>query len=100
HIASCIRSFTKRRSSNLQPDERRRAGSRRRVPAAQAARGAERSRRMRVLSLTHGPLVRAELFGDVIRAEGHELVEWEIVTQGRRSEEHTSELKSRGHLYC
>jgi len=38
---------------------------------------------MRVLSLTHGPLVRAELFGDVIRAEGHELVEWEIVTQGR-----------------
>jgi len=34
--------------------------------------------RVRVLSVDHGPLVRAELFGDVIAAEGHELVEWEI----------------------
>lgn len=33
---------------------------------------------VRVLSVDHGPLVRAELFGDVIRGEGHELVEWEM----------------------
>ena len=33
---------------------------------------------MRILSVDHGPLVRSELFGDVIAAEGHELVEWEI----------------------
>jgi len=33
---------------------------------------------VRVLSVEHGPLVRSELFGDVIAAEGHELVEWEI----------------------
>ncbi len=33
---------------------------------------------MRVLSLVHGPTVRAELFGDVVQEEGHELVEWEI----------------------
>jgi GMP synthase (glutamine-hydrolysing) len=38
---------------------------------------------VRILSLTHGPLVRAELFGDVVREGGHELVEWEIVSQGR-----------------
>jgi GMP synthase-like glutamine amidotransferase len=38
---------------------------------------------MRILSLTHGPLVRAELFGDVVREDGHELVEWEIASQGR-----------------
>jgi GMP synthase-like glutamine amidotransferase len=37
---------------------------------------------MRVLALTHGPLVRSELFGDVVREEGHELVEWELPTQG------------------
>ena len=40
---------------------------------------------MRILSLNHGPLVRAEIFGDVVRDEGHELVEWEIVSQGRPS---------------
>jgi GMP synthase (glutamine-hydrolysing) len=33
---------------------------------------------VRILSVDHGPLVRSELFGDVITAEGHELVEWEI----------------------
>ena len=38
---------------------------------------------MRVLSLTHGPLVRAELFGDVVRELGHEHVEWELPRQGR-----------------
>jgi GMP synthase-like glutamine amidotransferase len=31
---------------------------------------------MRILSLVHGPLVRSELFGDVARADGHELDEW------------------------
>jgi GMP synthase-like glutamine amidotransferase len=34
---------------------------------------------MRVLSMTHGPQVRAELFGDVIREDGHELEEWSLV---------------------
>ena len=37
---------------------------------------------MRVLAVIHGPLVRPELFGDVVRAKGHELVEWELPTQG------------------
>lgn len=32
--------------------------------------------------MTHGPRVRSELFGDVIREQGHELVEWELPTQG------------------
>ena len=38
---------------------------------------------MRVLAVTHGPLVRPELFGEVITAEGHELVEWKITTEPR-----------------
>ena len=38
---------------------------------------------MRILALTHGPLVRAELYADVAREEGHELLEWEIVSRGR-----------------
>jgi GMP synthase-like glutamine amidotransferase len=38
---------------------------------------------MRVLAVTHGPLLRPELFGDVVRGEGHDLVEWEIPTRGR-----------------
>jgi GMP synthase-like glutamine amidotransferase len=37
---------------------------------------------MRVLAVTHGPRVRPELFADVIREAGHELVEWELPTQG------------------
>jgi GMP synthase-like glutamine amidotransferase len=37
---------------------------------------------MRVLAVTHGPLVRPELFGDVVGEEGHELVEWALPTQG------------------
>ena len=37
---------------------------------------------MRVLAITHGPLVRPELFGDVVIEEGHELVEWDIRLQG------------------
>jgi GMP synthase (glutamine-hydrolysing) len=38
---------------------------------------------MRVLAVTHGPSVGPELFGDVTRDEGHELVEWDITTAGR-----------------
>lgn len=30
---------------------------------------------MRILSLVHGPLVRSELYGDIVRADGHEFVE-------------------------
>jgi GMP synthase (glutamine-hydrolysing) len=37
---------------------------------------------VRVLAVTHGPLVRSERFGDVVREQGHELVEWELPTQG------------------
>jgi GMP synthase (glutamine-hydrolysing) len=33
---------------------------------------------MRILSLVHGPLVRSELFGDVVRADGHSLEEWSV----------------------
>jgi GMP synthase (glutamine-hydrolysing) len=36
-----------------------------------------------VLSVIHGRLVGAELFGDVIAEGGHELVEWDIRKQGR-----------------
>jgi GMP synthase (glutamine-hydrolysing) len=38
---------------------------------------------MRVLALNHGPLVRSELFGEVIRAAGHELLEWDLPARGR-----------------
>jgi GMP synthase (glutamine-hydrolysing) len=38
---------------------------------------------VRVLAITHGPLVRPELFGEVVSAAGHDLVEWDIVTRGR-----------------
>jgi GMP synthase-like glutamine amidotransferase len=37
---------------------------------------------MRVLALIHGPLVRPELFGEAVREQGHELVEWTLPTQG------------------
>jgi GMP synthase-like glutamine amidotransferase len=37
---------------------------------------------MRLIAVTHGPRVRPELFGDVVREQGHELVEWELPTQG------------------
>jgi GMP synthase-like glutamine amidotransferase len=37
---------------------------------------------MRILAVIHGPLVRPELFGDVIEAEGHVVVEWDIRIQG------------------
>jgi GMP synthase (glutamine-hydrolysing) len=34
---------------------------------------------MRILSLTHGPLVRSESFADVAREDGHTLEEWSVV---------------------
>jgi GMP synthase-like glutamine amidotransferase len=34
---------------------------------------------MRILSMIHGPLARAELFADVILAEGHELEAWSLI---------------------
>ena len=37
---------------------------------------------MRVLAVIHGPDVRPELFGEVLAEDGHELVEWDIRTQG------------------
>lgn len=37
---------------------------------------------MRVLAVTHGPLVRPELFGEVVAEDGHELQEWDIRLQG------------------
>ena len=37
---------------------------------------------MIVLAVTHGPLVQPELFGDVLAEEGHELLEWDIRSQG------------------
>jgi len=32
--------------------------------------------------MIHGPLVRPELFGECVRDQGHELVEWTLPTQG------------------
>jgi GMP synthase-like glutamine amidotransferase len=37
---------------------------------------------MRVLAVTHGGDVGSELFGDVVRGEGHELVEWDLPARG------------------
>jgi GMP synthase (glutamine-hydrolysing) len=37
---------------------------------------------MQVLAIIHGPLVRPELFGDVVVEEGHELIEWDIRLRG------------------
>jgi GMP synthase (glutamine-hydrolysing) len=37
---------------------------------------------MRVLAVTHGPDVRPEVFADVIAADGHELIEWDIRARG------------------
>jgi GMP synthase-like glutamine amidotransferase len=37
---------------------------------------------VRVLAVTHGSDVGPELVGDVVREQGHELREWDIVTQG------------------
>lgn len=37
---------------------------------------------MRVLAVTHGDLVQPEVFGDVLAEDGHELITWDIRTQG------------------
>jgi GMP synthase (glutamine-hydrolysing) len=37
---------------------------------------------MRVLAVTHGPMVGPELFGEVVVAGGHELTEWPIERRG------------------
>jgi GMP synthase (glutamine-hydrolysing) len=37
---------------------------------------------MRVLAVTHGPLVQPEVFRDVLDADGHELIDWEIAQRG------------------
>ena len=37
---------------------------------------------MRVLTVTHGTTVGPELFGEVTRAEGHDLLEWPIEQRG------------------
>jgi GMP synthase-like glutamine amidotransferase len=37
---------------------------------------------MRILAVTHGPLVGPEIFADVIADEGHALQEWDIRLQG------------------
>jgi GMP synthase (glutamine-hydrolysing) len=52
---------------------------------------------MRVLSVTHGPLVRSELFGVVIGEAGHELVEWEIGSEPRPAGEFEAVLVLGGH---
>ncbi|HEY2327101.1 MAG TPA: type 1 glutamine amidotransferase [Gaiellaceae bacterium] len=41
---------------------------------------------MRVLSITHGSDVGPELVGDVVRDQGHELIAWDMLTQGRPPE--------------
>ena len=52
---------------------------------------------MRVLAVTHGPLVRPELFGEVISSEGHELVEWKITSEPRPAGEFDAALVLGGH---
>ena len=42
---------------------------------------------MRVLAVIHGPSVRPEVFGDVIAEDGHELLEWDIRSQGAPPDE-------------
>lgn len=56
---------------------------------------------MRVLSIVHGPLVRAEVFGDVVLAEGHALDEWSIVSAAappRPVEEYDAVFVFGGHM--
>jgi GMP synthase (glutamine-hydrolysing) len=56
---------------------------------------------MRILSLVHGPLVRSEWFGDVARAEGHELDEWSVAAESappRPLEEYDAVFVFGGHM--
>jgi GMP synthase-like glutamine amidotransferase len=52
---------------------------------------------VRVLSVNHGPLVRSELFGEVVVASGHELAEWEIGAQPRPAGEFDAVIVLGGH---
>jgi GMP synthase-like glutamine amidotransferase len=52
---------------------------------------------MRVLTVTHGPTVQPELFGDVIRDEGHELLQWEIEKAARPAGDPDAVLVLGGH---
>lgn len=47
---------------------------------------------MNVLAVVHGPLVGPEVFGDVVREEGHALVEWELPARGRAPGEYDAVL--------
>ena len=53
---------------------------------------------MRVLSVIHGELVRSELFGEVVGAAGHELVEWQIGTGSRPGGGFDAVLVLGGHM--
>jgi GMP synthase-like glutamine amidotransferase len=56
---------------------------------------------MRILSMVHGPSVRAEVFEDVILAEGHELEEWSVIDDPappRAIEEYDAVLVLGGHM--
>ena len=53
---------------------------------------------MRVLSVNHGELVRSELFGDVVREAGHELVEWQIGAGPRPAGDFEAVLVLGGHM--
>jgi GMP synthase-like glutamine amidotransferase len=56
---------------------------------------------MRILSMVHGPSVRAEVFEDVILAEGHELEEWSVVgdpAPPRPIEEYDAVIVLGGHM--
>ena len=56
---------------------------------------------MQVLSIVHGPLVRAELFGDIVAEEGHELEEWSMVSEQappRPLDEYDAVLVFGGHM--
>ena len=56
---------------------------------------------MRVLSIVHGPRVRAEVFGDVVLAEGHSLEEWSVVSEPappRPVDEYDAVLIFGGHM--
>ena len=56
---------------------------------------------MRILSMVHGPLARAELFEDVILADGHELEEWSLIDEPaapRPVEEYDAVICLGGHM--
>jgi GMP synthase-like glutamine amidotransferase len=56
---------------------------------------------MRILSMVHGPSVRAEVFEDVILAEGHELEEWSVIDEPappRAIEEYDAVICLGGHM--